>query len=63
MNRSLREDLINDLHTAINRIRMASDKAGQGRIADCRENLEWVDKALRGALQRLKVTDEVREMR
>ena len=54
----LREDLINDIHAALGWNRLASEKAGKGRIHECREKCEWVDKCLRGALQRLKVTSE-----
>ncbi len=58
MNKSLREDLINDISAAIGWNHLASEKAAVGRIRECREKCEWVDKALRGALQRLKVTDD-----
>jgi len=58
MNRSLLEDLINDIHAALGWNRLASEKAGKGRISECREKCAWVDKSLRQALQRLKVTNE-----
>jgi hypothetical protein len=52
----LREDLINQVSAAINWNRMASENAGQGRIRECREKCQWVDKCLRELLQRLRVT-------
>ena len=58
MNRSLREDLINDIHAALGWNRLASEKAGKGRIHECRERCEWVNKSLLQALHRLKVVDE-----
>ncbi len=65
MNRELLADLINDVSAAIGWNHIASEKAGQGRIRECREKLEWVDKSLRQLLERLGVTykqiEETRE--
>lgn len=57
MSQGLREDLINDISAALGWNRRASEKAGEGRIKECREKCAWVDKALRQALQRLKVAN------
>ncbi len=67
MNKDLLADIINDVSAAIGWNRMASEKAGQGRIKECREKQEWVNKSLRQLLERLGVTykqiEEIKENR
>ncbi len=59
MNKSFKADLVNDLTAAIGWNRLTSEKAGQGRIKECRERCEWLDKVLRQALERIRLaTDE-----
>ncbi len=56
MTKDLLADLINDVSAAIGWNRMASEKASRGKIRECREKQEWIDKSLRQLLERLRVS-------